>query len=95
MPYKLESVVKPSEDIVFNEVGGRIIAVHPFEDQSHEFDEVGSFIWRGIIGEYSLGEILRQILEGYDVENDEAETDLFNFISELEAKGLLEQVSES
>ena len=93
MPYKLESVVKPSEDIVFDEVEGRVVAVHPFEDQSHEFDELGSLIWKAIIDGCSLGEILGQILEEYEVENDEAETDLFNFIDELEAKGLLEQVS--
>jgi hypothetical protein len=44
---------------------------------------VGAYIWAGLNGERSLGEICEDLQSDFDVEREQAERDVSDFISEL------------
>ena len=80
---------EPSEDIAFRSVEGKVMIVHPFEDQSHELDELGSLIWSDISLGKSIGEILSHILQEYDIDREKAGRDLEEFLAKLSAHKLI------
>ena len=53
-------------------------------------DEVGVTIWKGIDEEKTEEEILREILDTYEVDEDTARADLEEFLGKLKDAGLVE-----
>jgi hypothetical protein len=64
-------------------------------DMQHIFtlNPVADHIWNHLDGERSTGEIFQGILAEFDVTEDEASTDLHEFIEELRAADLIEEVT--
>jgi len=62
------------------------------ERKFHEFDEVASFLWNHIeddgVTEFDL---INSLLNEYEVDENQAKLDIFNFISELKDKRLLNE----
>ena len=56
-------------------------------------DPSAAFIWERLDGKRELGAILGALTEEFDVAAEEAAADLTAFIQELEAAGLLAEVS--
>lgn len=53
-------------------------------------DEVGVTIWKGIQSEKTAEEILKGILEEFEVEEETARTDMEEFIAKLKEADLIE-----
>jgi hypothetical protein len=52
---------------------------------------VAEFIWEQLDGEKSLKDIRDGVLNAFDVKEEQAETDIFEFIEELLEAKLIEQ----
>ena len=55
-------------------------------------DHVAEYIWQQLDGEKSLKQICDGVLDIFDVEKDEAESDISEFICELSEAGLIVEV---
>jgi hypothetical protein len=75
----------PSQD-----VDGEVFAITPDDGVLHNFDELGSFVWKLIDGKRSLGDIEGRVLAEYDVEPTRLRDDLTAFFKMLAEKGLVE-----
>jgi hypothetical protein len=81
---------RKSPDLVFRQIAGEFVLVpirHDVADLEavYTLGGVGARIWELLDGERDGYAILGQIMQEYDVTPDEAQTDLTEFISELEA----------
>ncbi len=65
------------------------IIVNDQGDRLHTLNRTGSFIWKQIDGEASLGKILENLCAEYDVPPRSAEDDLLKYIGELAEKGIV------
>ena len=54
-------------------------------------NEVGAAIWEELDGARPLGDVLDRLLERFDATPDELADDLFDFVEQLEAVGLVER----
>jgi hypothetical protein len=52
-------------------------------------NEVGSFVWDRIDGRRTLGEIVRAVVEEYEVDEEEARRDVLEFVADLRAQGMV------
>ncbi|MBN1834591.1 MAG: PqqD family protein, partial [Spirochaetales bacterium] len=54
-------------------------------------DHVGTRVWELLARPVPIGEVMRTVLEEYDVDPERLETDLCQLLDELIAKGLVER----
>lgn len=69
------------------------IVIDPTKQFSYEFGHVGTFIWNQIDGNASLADILKNLCTEYDVEEVEAQNDLYEFIDQLKSEQLIVEKS--
>jgi hypothetical protein len=79
---------KRDETVVTREIVGETILVPirgKLADMQRIFtlNDVGAYIWAGLNGERALGEICEDLQSDFDVEREQAERDVSDFISEL------------
>ena len=55
----------------------------------HELDEVATFLWAQLAKERSVADLVAALSGEFEVEAGTAETDVREFLSDLEAKGLV------
>ena len=59
--------------------------------QVFELNLLGADIWKLCDGERTVGEVVDDLLNRYDVERDELEKDVRAFLSQMEERGWVEQ----
>jgi len=83
-----------TDDVVTRRIAGEIIVVPITSrvadlDSIYTLNESGSRIWELIDGQKRVCDIIDSLCEEYDVEIDEAASDVHEFLSALEAAGLI------
>ncbi len=63
-------------------------------DSIYTLNEVGTSIWKLIDGTRSVEQIVEQIGNEYEVSDDDATKDVFEFLTTLEAEGLIHPLPE-
>ncbi|MGA1794650.1 MAG: PqqD family protein [bacterium] len=77
------------EHFVFRRIQDEMLLV-PIKDNVgdmgciYNLNDVGAFIWEHMDGETKLGDILKMMVEEFDVSSERAEEDLREFIRQLE-----------
>ena len=85
----LESICKPSEDIVSREIEGELIIVPitsgigDMEDELYTLNETGRAIWDRLDGKLSLGDIAKALAEEYDAPPGDIGRDVQGIAAEL------------
>ena len=85
----LESICKPSEDIVSREIEGELIIVPitsgigDMEDELYTLNETGRPIWDRLDGKTSLGDIAKALTEEYDAPPGDIGLDVQGIAAEL------------
>lgn len=85
----LESICKPSEDIVSREIEGELIIVPitsgigDMEDELYTLNETGRAIWDQLDGKTSLGDIAKALAEEYDASPGDIGRDVQGIVGEL------------
>ncbi len=85
MPWRI------SDDAVANPVGGETVILHLGNGHYFGLDEIGTQLWEGLKVGKLPSEICEEILAGYDVGRKKVESDLAQFLHELEEHDLVER----
>ena len=92
--YYWEKIIKKDETVITREIVGETILVPirgKLADMQRIFtlNAVGAYIWSSLDGERSLGEICDDLRTEFDVQKEQAENDLCDFIYELQEADLI------
>jgi len=79
----MTNIYRPDEKCPVRSLEDGMVVMAPTGDQTHTFDEIGTFIWRQLDGERDLDQVVKNIRLQYDVSQDQAEADLQEFISTM------------
>jgi ornithine carbamoyltransferase len=82
-------IIIPSE-VMAREVGGEMVILNLESEQYYGLDAVGTDMWAALIKATNIEEALSLLHQDYDVELQELQKDLEEFITKLEKAGLLE-----
>jgi hypothetical protein len=96
-PVAPKDIFRKNGEIVSRQIAGETILV-PVRGKIADMQKIFSlnpvavFLWDQIDGRQDLQVILDKVIENFEVERDDAESDLLGFISELLQAGLIEAV---
>jgi len=81
-------------DTAFRMVDGEMIVVSASGSNIIGLNETGALVWEMADGSHSIEEIVAAVCATFEVEGEMARRDVFGFVDELEAEGLIEPVAE-
>ena len=82
-----------SARVVSRVIQGRALVLDPSRDEIQQLNEVGSHLWALLIeGGQTEESLARSLVERFEVELDEALSDVREFVHELLARGFLSEV---
>jgi methyltransferase-like protein len=93
----LKSIFRKKEDIVTRQIAGETLLV-PIRNQVADMQRifalnpVAEYIWQQLDGKQNLENIHHGILANYEAEDDQAGSDLEEFIAQLLEAGIIEEV---
>ncbi len=80
----------PSPRLASRTVAGRALILNPELDRLLRLNEVATFIWEAIVRKkLCISSLLQEVLENFEVEPEEAQRDLYEFIESLIANNLI------
>jgi len=91
----LDKIPKKNKGLAWRIIDGEVVVI-PLEAQPKEgekltsFNETASRIWELIDGKNSVEEIIKKIIDEYDVELKEARSQVKNFLDNLSQKKLID-----
>ncbi len=94
----LNSVFRKKGEIVTRRIAGETLLV-PIRSRVADMQKLftlnttAEYIWQQLDGTRSLEEILHGLTADFEVEKDEAEADMREFILELEEAGIIEEAN--
>jgi hypothetical protein len=86
-----ERRLRRGEGVAFRTIDGRALLIAPKEGVVHDLNETATIIWGGIVAQCPVEEIVRRVVEEFDVDPAEAYEDVANFLDRLSVLGLVEE----
>ena len=90
MNITLSQQAKPSDDVLFQEVGGEAVLLNLASESYFGLDPVGTRIWLLLNEDASLQLAFDTMLGEYEVEPAQLENDLLDLVAKLAEAGLLQ-----
>ena len=87
-----EKVFSRKKGVVFRRILDEMVLINTKAGEVITLNETGADIWERIDGKKNVGEILDELAQLYDVERNELERDVKNFIEDLLDAGILEEI---
>ncbi len=87
-----EEIYRRKKGVVHRKILDEYILVDTREGEVLTLNEVGGEIWDLIDGRRSVAEIIRMLVEQYEVSEEDAEGDVEEFLTQLLEAGLIERV---
>ena len=84
-----EKYVSKSDAIAARLLGGEMMIMSAADSTFFTLDAVATLIWQAADGHTPLSQIAAKISKEYDVDQDQAERDAEEFVSELSKHGIL------
>jgi hypothetical protein len=94
----LDSLYRPSEDIVARTIEGELVIVPlvsgigDLEDELYTLNETGKAIWDRLDGKKTLKDVLAELSAEFDAPTGEIERDLIGLVDELFRRKILVEV---
>ncbi|MBN2544287.1 MAG: PqqD family protein [Spirochaetes bacterium] len=89
MILKLDSVPMVNDAISVREIDNEIIFIEESGKGIHTTTDTGLFIYKKIDGNRSLLDIIKSVCEEYDITEEIAKNDIFEFIDDLVNKEII------
>jgi hypothetical protein len=70
-------------------IEGEAVVITPDDSQLHSLNEVGTFIWERADGAHTVGQIIDEICQAFEVERAQAAADVAAFVDQCCQKKLL------
>ncbi len=92
-----ERIYRKKKEIISRDIAGETILV-PIRSKLADMHEifslnpVAAFVWTQIDGQKNLARIIGEVFDRFDVERDQAEPDVKDFVDELLRRDLIEVV---
>ena len=90
MPIGLSTVVKQAKDQISCKLDNEVAILNMQSALYFGLDEVGSVIWEELAEERTVSDICRSVLEQFDIDEHECQSDVMGFLGELIEQGLVE-----
>ncbi|GMQ79459.1 MAG: PqqD family protein [Anaerolineae bacterium] len=84
-----------SKHVVFREVDGTVVALNLNSGQYFTLNEVGSRIWVLLAEQDSRNSLIETVLNEYDVSRSQLEENLLDFLQDLIASDLVEEIEKA
>ena len=88
---KLDSVLRIPPQVMSREVGDETVLLDLESGMYFGLDGVGKLIWESVSEGQSLARVAEAIVADYDVDAEQAQSDVLEFAAELVERGLLAQ----
>ena len=85
----LDMIPLQEQDVVSRTIDGEAVLVTPAQGEVKVINEVGARIWEVCDGQISASQIVELICNEYQVERDQAEKDVLEFLEALYTRGLI------
>ena len=85
----INSKITLSKNVFAQEIDDETIILDAITQEYFSLNEIGKVIWSLIEEKKNLAEIKAEMLDMYEVPEEQIEKDLLNFIQALEQKGLI------
>ncbi|MBN2682314.1 MAG: lasso peptide biosynthesis PqqD family chaperone [Bacteroidales bacterium] len=89
MKIGLNNLVKRTPEMVYSKLDGEVVMMSVENGEYYGLNEIASAIWERISEEIKVDDLIIQLMEEYDVERDECETDTLDFLEEMVEKKLV------
>ena len=89
MPLTLESTIVIDGSVAFTEVQGELTLLDPRSSVYYGLNRVGTFVWRAIATPLSLREVVKRVVERFEVSAEQAEKDVLALAEDLRHRGLI------
>ncbi len=80
----------PTEQIAATVIDKQAVIVLADSGQVTVLNELGTFIWQRCDGAHPIGQILQDIIAGYEVDSSSAERDLTQFLEQMVGIGAIQ-----
>ena len=80
---KTESYIKRNKEVFASEIDDEVVMMNVDSGKYYGMDTVGSRIWELIAEEIQVREVINKLMEEYDVEEEQCEKDVLEFLNEL------------
>ena len=93
----LDERYRKDPSLVARNIAGEVILV-PIRQNAGDLEsvytlnETASFVWERLDGQRTLGEIKRELLDAFEVDEPDAERDLIELLEQLTGIGVVEAV---
>ena len=87
---KADTVVRRTASLSSVDVNGESVILNVDSGTYFGLDGVGARIWSLLESPVTYGELVRVVVNEYEVDRDTAESDIADLVRELEQKGLVE-----
>lgn len=78
--------------ILWRELDGEAVLLSPTAGCSYNLNQVGTLIWKLLDGKHTPNAIAQAICEAYEVEEEQALSDVETIIADMRANDLLNEV---
>ena len=82
-------VVEKSDNLIFREIDGEVVIITNDGSHIHMLNETATLIWNCSNKRTSIGQIITEMCEQYDVDEDTASRDVLETIKSLSEKNLI------
>ena len=86
---ELSTVLTRNPDVAYRIYDGQATVVLPGRSEINVLNEIGSLIWDRIDGERTVGQILEAVLDAYEIDSEQARSDMLDFLSSLQEHGMV------
>jgi len=90
----LKKKVTFADTVFAQEVDGEMVLLDMNSENYFGLDAVGTDIWQAMQEKETLEEVLKTLLEQYEVEEDVLKKDLLDFVEKLKESGLITVLSD-
>jgi hypothetical protein len=87
----LNAQIRPNPDVVSREVGDEVVLVHLHTNQIYTLNRTAARLWQLLAEGRGLDAARQELLQEFDVDEEELRAEVSKLVGELSAKGLVEE----
>ena len=81
------------EDVLFQDVNDEVVLLDLASEHYFGLDEVGARIWMLLKEQKAAGQIVEELLQEYEVDRADQESDVHELLAQLHEAGLIRRVN--
>ena len=85
----LNTILTKTPDAAYRIYDGQATIILPARAEVKVLNEIGSLVWDAIDGQLTLAAILDRVVQEFDISREQAQDDLFAFLTELHEHGMV------